>query len=157
MNVNVPFMSQLLPPKEASDVMANSPHNQQTQQGFHPLNVSVPPFMTKPPLKESSDVSYGGGVIETSPRPLSTVTVGGVLSNTGPTGVWLSGMRYGVATSPVSPRTEDSSPTTNGPVTRHGRKRCSEAPVEKVIERRQRRMIKNRESAARSRARKQVK
>jgi ABA responsive element binding factor len=36
------------------------------------------------------------------------------------------------------------------------RGRRSGGPVEKVVERRQRRMIKNRESAARSRARKQV-
>ncbi|CAH8387209.1 unnamed protein product [Eruca vesicaria subsp. sativa] len=37
-----------------------------------------------------------------------------------------------------------------------GRKRGGDGPVEKVVERRQRRMIKNRESAARSRARKQA-
>nr|DAD48562.1 TPA_asm: hypothetical protein HUJ06_018499 [Nelumbo nucifera] len=37
-----------------------------------------------------------------------------------------------------------------------GRKRLIDSPVEKVVERRQRRMIKNRESAARSRARKQA-
>lgn len=37
-----------------------------------------------------------------------------------------------------------------------GRKRAADGAVEKVVERRQRRMIKNRESAARSRARKQV-
>lgn len=36
------------------------------------------------------------------------------------------------------------------------KKRIIDGPVEKVVERRQRRMIKNRESAARSRARKQV-
>ncbi|KAI3760436.1 hypothetical protein L1987_50831 [Smallanthus sonchifolius] len=39
---------------------------------------------------------------------------------------------------------------------RGGRKRIFDGPVEKVVERRQRRMIKNRESAARSRARKQA-
>lgn len=37
-----------------------------------------------------------------------------------------------------------------------GRKRCLEPTLEKVVERRQKRMIKNRESAARSRARKQA-
>ncbi|XP_010271676.1 PREDICTED: protein ABSCISIC ACID-INSENSITIVE 5-like isoform X2 [Nelumbo nucifera] len=37
-----------------------------------------------------------------------------------------------------------------------GRKRILDGPIEKVVERRQRRMIKNRESAARSRARKQA-
>ncbi|KAI7740018.1 hypothetical protein M8C21_028036 [Ambrosia artemisiifolia] len=39
---------------------------------------------------------------------------------------------------------------------RGGRNRIIDGPVEKVVERRQRRMIKNRESAARSRARKQA-
>ncbi|MFS7964834.1 putative transcription factor bZIP family [Helianthus anomalus] len=39
---------------------------------------------------------------------------------------------------------------------RNGRGRIIDGPVEKVVERRQRRMIKNRESAARSRARKQA-
>ncbi|XAR64656.1 hypothetical protein NMG60_11008415 [Bertholletia excelsa] len=39
---------------------------------------------------------------------------------------------------------------------RGARKRIIDGPVEKVVERRQRRMIKNRESAARSRARKQA-
>ncbi|WVY98129.1 hypothetical protein V8G54_030280 [Vigna mungo] len=39
-------------------------------------------------------------------------------------------------------------------VVSRGRKRVFDGPVEKVVERRQRRMIKNRESAARSRARK---
>ncbi|CAN1134118.1 ABSCISIC ACID-INSENSITIVE 5-like protein 1 [Linum perenne] len=37
-----------------------------------------------------------------------------------------------------------------------GRKRVIDGPVERVVERRQKRMIKNRESAARSRARKQA-
>ncbi|EFJ21671.1 hypothetical protein SELMODRAFT_443424 [Selaginella moellendorffii] len=42
----------------------------------------------------------------------------------------------------------------DGPL--RGRKRILDAPLEKIVERRQRRMIKNRESAARSRARKQA-
>ncbi|KAH6798873.1 hypothetical protein C2S51_035357 [Perilla frutescens var. frutescens] len=48
------------------------------------------------------------------------------------------------------------SPLSDGMGARGGRKRMSDGPVEKVVERRQRRMIKNRESAARSRARKQA-
>lgn len=43
-----------------------------------------------------------------------------------------------------------------GAVRGSSRKRILDGPVEKVVERRQRRMIKNRESAARSRARKQA-
>ncbi|CAK9875554.1 unnamed protein product, partial [Sphagnum jensenii] len=62
--------------------------------------------------------------------------VGG--SNGGQNGLSLSPMQYGM----------------EGPL--RGRKRGADGPVEKVVERRQKRMIKNRESAARSRARKQA-
>lgn len=41
-------------------------------------------------------------------------------------------------------------------MSKSGRKRLTDGPGERVVERRQKRMIKNRESAARSRARKHV-
>ncbi|CAM6045892.1 unnamed protein product, partial [Sphagnum compactum] len=59
-------------------------------------------------------------------------------SDGGQNGLSLSPMQYGM----------------EGPL--RGRKRGADGPVEKVVERRQKRMIKNRESAARSRARKQA-
>ncbi|XP_068661816.1 protein ABSCISIC ACID-INSENSITIVE 5-like [Aristolochia californica] len=61
----------------------------------------------------------------------------------------------GAMGSPVSPLSSDIGQAEMGGM-RSGRKRIFDGPIEKVVERRQRRMIKNRESAARSRARKQA-
>ncbi|XP_043688144.1 protein ABSCISIC ACID-INSENSITIVE 5-like [Telopea speciosissima] len=77
------------------------------------------------------------------------------------------GGAYGVTVSPASSGSSDgicgenSGPMENRYVGAEiggirGRKRMIDGPVEVVVERRQRRMIKNRESAARSRARKQA-
>ncbi|CAA0818838.1 Protein ABSCISIC ACID-INSENSITIVE 5 [Striga hermonthica] len=57
---------------------------------------------------------------------------------------------------PVGVGSPASPVATGGPCGVEGRRRAGDRPVEKVMERRQRRMIKNRESAARSRARKQA-
>ncbi|OIW05103.1 hypothetical protein TanjilG_02576 [Lupinus angustifolius] len=56
----------------------------------------------------------------------------------------------------VSPASSNENSAGQFGIEGRGRKRMVDGPVEKVVERRQRRMIKNRESAARSRARKQA-
>lgn len=111
-----------------------------------------------------------GAPLGVNPGPLSASGLDAAMCNEGlgisfVGGTGFTGHRYG-AVCPVSPTSDGTAPHQsnlplslaqyglNGQV--QGRKRCAEGPVERVIERRQRRMIKNRESAARSRARKQA-
>ncbi|CAH8348570.1 unnamed protein product [Eruca vesicaria subsp. sativa] len=132
-------------------------HMQQVQGSSLPLNVNGArsTYQQQPIMPKQPGFGYGirGGFGEQS----VTNNMGGLVQGTGTMGVG--------AVSPVTPLSADGIGKNNGdssslspsPYMFNGgvRGRKSGA-VEKVVERRQRRMIKNRESAARSRARKQA-
>ncbi|GKV38944.1 hypothetical protein SLEP1_g46792 [Rubroshorea leprosula] len=128
------------------------------------------PYQTMPPVGKIGESSVfvnntkkSGYPQINAPPPPQPVCYNGRLRNGGAYGV--PGQSMGMVP-PVSPVSSDSvcagqvdgtamqfGMVMNGP---RGRKRIIDGTVEKVVERRQRRMIKNRESAARSRARKQA-
>ncbi|GLT89980.1 hypothetical protein SLE2022_079350 [Rubroshorea leprosula] len=128
------------------------------------------PYQTMPPVGKIGESSVfvnntkkSGYPQANAPPPPQPVCYNGRLRNGGAYGV--TGQSMGMVPS-VSPVSSDSvcagqvdgtamqfGMDMNGP---RGRKRIIDGTVEKVVERRQRRMIKNRESAARSRARKQA-
>ncbi|XP_042016352.1 cell division protein FtsZ homolog 2-2, chloroplastic-like [Salvia splendens] len=108
--------------------------------GYQPLQTGV-----------GDAAGYGGRMKSYSQGPPPEVSYGGRAGNE-------SGGGLGMG-SPVSPLSDGMGAVqVEGGVDgmSGGRRRTLDRPVEKVVERRQRRMIKNRESAARSRARKQA-
>ncbi|XVF76220.1 hypothetical protein PTKIN_Ptkin13bG0248700 [Pterospermum kingtungense] len=131
------------------------------------------PYQTMPStggvLGDSSgyvnDGKRGGGYQPAAMPPTAVCYNGKVAAAGGGGGGYGPGQAMGVV-SPMSPVSSegmcnnqvDNSGTQFGMEmgVPRGRKRIIDSPIEKVVERRQRRMIKNRESAARSRARKQA-
>ncbi|KAK8492253.1 hypothetical protein V6N13_010364 [Hibiscus sabdariffa] len=126
-------------------------------------------YQTMPPggvLGDSSmylnDGKRGGGYQPAAPPPSTAVCYNGKVAAAGGYG---PGQAMGMVSpiSPVSPEGMCTNQIDNAATQfgmeiggLRGRKRIIDGPIEKVVERRQRRMIKNRESAARSRARKQA-
>lgn len=161
------------------------PHQQQSyvsnfyQNNTQPAAIMGPGFVTRPVMSLAGPaVAPGGGGYHAMPQGgIGDVSVfgptgshnkrtgyGGRMGN-GSGGGFGPGMGVG---SPVSPVSSDGMCANQveagnqygmdigGMRPGGGRKRIIDGPIEKVVERRQRRMIKNRESAARSRARKQA-
>lgn len=158
----------------ASNLMLNAGGTQSTQQ----QQLQLPLFSKQPTVAFASPMQLGNNAQQASPRvaapvvgissPLNTslaqgsVMQGGAMSMAG----LCNGATTAIGGSPRNPLSSDIVTKSNLDTSSlspspfafneggRGRKACSS--LEKVVERRRRRMIKNRESAARSRARKQV-
>ncbi|KAF5747809.1 protein ABSCISIC ACID-INSENSITIVE 5 [Tripterygium wilfordii] len=155
------------------------PPQQQSQHGIYQNSNGAPAvgpsFVSRPIVAVTA---AGGGVVPYSGAMVEELGFGGKRTDGYPVGP-PAGAGYGVrmgngggygppaqgigTAAPLSPETPDGMCNQVDNMTSlfgmdmgglRGRKRTADGPVEKVVERRQRRMIKNRESAARSRARK---
>ncbi|KAK7244909.1 hypothetical protein RIF29_39738 [Crotalaria pallida] len=156
-------------------------HQQQQQQQYGVYtnnNTTMPPFVIGGGVgnvvaQPYAAVAQGGGELGNGNKRNSTGVYHPPPPPPLPPGICFPGARvvngggggYGMAVAPppnigiggpVSPASSNENSAGQFGIEVRGRKRMVDGPVEKVVERRQRRMIKNRESAARSRARKQA-
>ncbi|KAK6139924.1 hypothetical protein DH2020_026300 [Rehmannia glutinosa] len=135
------------------------PPPQQPPYGMQQNNAIGPNFVARPMMANVGTyqtLTQSGGAYAHQP---SAVSYGGRMGNGSGGFGQVQGLGIGSPASPVSSGGQIDGGNQFGldmSGTRGGRKRIIDGPVEKVVERRQRRMIKNRESAARSRARKQA-
>ncbi|KAJ6709772.1 CAMP-RESPONSE ELEMENT BINDING PROTEIN-RELATED [Salix koriyanagi] len=142
-------------PLNVNGVRSNQPQVQQQQQIF-PNQPNIG-YVTHMPLQNGPGIR--GGLLEIGDQGID----GGLMQGGGMGVVGLGGIATG---SPANQLSSDGIGKSNGDTSSVSpvpyvfresvRGRRAGGAVEKVVERRQRRMIKNRESAARSRARKQA-
>ncbi|MED6218132.1 hypothetical protein PIB30_024178 [Stylosanthes scabra] len=166
------------PPVTSSHHHHLNPHQQQQQYGVYSSNNS--PAMAPSFVGRTNVIAAGGGVVAAAPPGTYQAEASGYPGSGGkrdggggggyPAAGSGGGVCYGgrvvnggggYGVGPLSPGSSDGVGAGEGQFgvdmgVLRGRKRMVDGPVEKVVERRQRRMIKNRESAARSRARKQA-
>ncbi|KAK6139976.1 hypothetical protein DH2020_026289 [Rehmannia glutinosa] len=136
------------------------PPPQQPPYGMQQNNAIGPNFVARPMMANEGLIRRLRRVVVRHAHQPSAVSYGGRMGNGSGGFGQVQGLGIG---SPASPVSSGGNQIDGGNQfgldiggMRGGRKRIIDGPVEKVVERRQRRMIKNRESAARSRARKQA-
>ncbi|CAI9780219.1 unnamed protein product [Fraxinus pennsylvanica] len=135
--------------------------------GGNANDANVATYQALPHSGVEDPPDYPGGMkrgVRYAPQPQPLTVYGGRTGNSSAGGyVQVQGLGMGSPASPVSSDRLCTNQVENS--NQHGsdmsgikggRKRNRDGQVERVVERRQRRMIKNRESAARSRARKQA-
>ncbi|KAL3696089.1 hypothetical protein R1sor_010165 [Riccia sorocarpa] len=132
--------SALAPSQATLEAMAHhSQHQQQIE--WHNYNSAMQQKLRQQQVQEAAMAAYG------MPKRGPVITIPGTPSGSGMEGSSDGGLDQVNGLSPA---------ITTPDTPNRGRKRGSDSMPEKTVERRQRRMIKNRESAARSRARKQA-
>ncbi|KAK6939600.1 Basic-leucine zipper domain [Dillenia turbinata] len=173
-NDQISFQSHNLPlnvngARSSQQQLSLSQQPQQQMQSLFPKQATVA-YST--PIAVPGSVQFGSpeiraGIVGISDPAINGNLVPGIAPQGGMSMVGLGAGAVTVASgSPANPLSSDGLAKSNGdtssvspsPYVFNGgiRGRKSSGAIEKVIERRQRRMIKNRESAARSRARKQA-
>ncbi|KAJ6675831.1 CAMP-RESPONSE ELEMENT BINDING PROTEIN-RELATED [Salix viminalis] len=144
-------------PLNCNGFRSNQAQVQQQQQQQQQIFAKQPTmgYVTQMPLQSSPGIR--GGMLGIGDQGInSSLMQGGGMGVVGLGGVATGSPANQLSSDGIGKSNGDTSSVSPAPYVFSGRGRRAGGAVEKVVERRQRRMIKNRESAARSRARKQA-